>query len=47
MISTSKMNILCIDKTKLDTTFTDSQFKIDGYQLLLLEKTDIRKGVGK
>ena len=37
-ISTSKIDILCIDETKLDTSFSDSQFKIDGYQFPLFRK---------
>ena len=37
-ISTSKIDMLCIDETKLDTSFSDSQFKIDGYQFPLFRK---------
>ena len=29
-ISASKIDILCINETKVDTNFPDSQFKIDG-----------------
>ena len=38
IISTSKIYILCIGETKVDTSFPDSQFKIDGYQLPLFRK---------
>ena len=38
MISTSKIDILCNDETKLDTSFPDSQFNIDGYQFPLFRK---------
>ena len=37
-ISTSKIDMLCIDETKLDTSFSDSQFKIVGYQFPLFRK---------
>ena len=37
-ISISKIDILCIDETKLDTSFSDSQFKIVGYQFPLFRK---------
>ena len=46
-ISTSKINILCIDETKLDTSFPDSQFKIDGCQFPLFRKYQDSKGGGK
>ena len=47
IISTSKIDILGIDKTKLDTSFPDSQFKIDGYQFPLFRKDRDSKGGGK
>ena len=47
IISTSKIDILCIDETNLDTSFPDSQFKIDGYQFPLLRKYRDSKGCGK
>ena len=40
------MNILCIDEIKLDTSFPDSQFKIDGYQFPLFRKDRDSKGFG-
>ena len=36
--STSKVYILCIHEIKLNTNFTESHFKIDGYQFLLFRK---------
>ena len=33
-----EIDILCIDETKLDDSFTDSQFKIKGYQFPFLRK---------
>ena len=38
---------LCIDETKLDTSFPDSQFKIEGYQFPLFRKDGDSKGYGK
>ena len=47
MISTSKIDILCNDETKLDTSFPDSQFNIDGYQFPLFRKEGDSKACGK
>ena len=47
IISTYKIDILCIDETKLDTSFPDSQFKIDGYQFPLFRNNRDSKGAGK
>ena len=47
IISTSKIDILCIDETKLDTSFPDSQFKIDRYQFPIFRKYRDSKGNGK
>ena len=47
LISTSKIDVLCIDETKLDTSFPDSQFKIEGYQFPLFRKDGDSKGYGK
>ena len=51
VISTSKIDILCIDETKLDASFPDSQFKIDGCQFPLfrldLDKDQDSKDGGK
>ena len=38
---------LCIDETKLDTSFPDSQLKIDGYQFPLFRKDRDSKDGGK
>ena len=32
VLKESPIHILCVDETKLDHTFPDSQFKIEGYQ---------------
>ena len=37
-ISAHKIYILYIDETKHDTSFPESQFKIGGYQFLLITK---------
>ena len=47
IISTSKIDILCADETKLDKSFPDSQFKINGYQFPLRRKDQDSKCVGK
>ena len=47
IISTSKIDILCIDETKLGSSFPDSQFKTDGTSFLYLGKIEIRKAVEK
>ena len=41
------INILCIDETKLDCSFPDAQFKIDGYQFPLFKKDRNAKGGSK
>ena len=41
------MDTLCIDETKLDTSFRESQFKIDGYQFPLIRKDRDSKNGGK
>ena len=47
IISTSKIHILCIDDTKLDTSFPDRQFNIDGYLFPLFKKDRDSKLGGK
>ena len=47
IISTSKIDILSIDETKLDISFPGSQFRIDGYQFSLFRKDRDSKGGGK
>ena len=41
------IDILCIDETKIDESFPDSQFFIENYQLSIIEETEILKGVIK
>ena len=47
IVSTSKIDKLCIDETKLDASFPDTLFKIDGYQFPIFRKDGIHKVVGK
>ena len=47
IVLTPKTEILCIDDTKLDISFPDSQFKFDGYQFSLFKKDQDSKGGGK
>ena len=39
-----EIDILCIDETKLDDSYTDSQFKIKGYQFPFLRKDRDNRG---
>ena len=39
--------MLCIDETKLDNSFPDSLFKIDGYQFSTFRQDRNAKGGGK
>ena len=39
--------ILCVDKTKLDASFPDHQFKISGYQFPPIRRDRNSKGGGK
>ena len=41
---TSKIDLPCINETKLDTSFPDSQLKIDGYKFPLFRKDRELKG---
>ena len=47
IVSVSKINILCIDESKLDRSFSGSQFKINGYHFPLFRKYQDSGGVGK
>lgn len=47
IVSTSKINKLCFDETKLDASFTDTKFKNDGHQFLLFRKDGVQKVVRK
>ena len=42
-----QIDILCIDETKLDDSFPDSQFKINGYQFPFLRRDRDNRGGGK
>ena len=42
-----QIDILCIDETKLDDSFPDSQFKINGYQLPFLRRDRDNRGERK
>ena len=34
------LDIICVDETKLDSSYLDSQLHIDGYHFLLFAKTE-------
>ena len=38
---TAPLEILCVDETKLDSSFPNSQFRIDGYIFPLIGETEI------
>ena len=42
-----KIDVLCIDETKLDSSFPNHQFKIEGYQFPLLRRDRNSKGGGE
>ena len=42
-----QIDILCIDETKLDGSFPESQFKINGYQFPFLGRDRDNRGGGK
>ena len=46
-IKKAPIDILCIDETKLDSSFPDAQFKIGGYQFPPFRKDRNTKGGGK
>ena len=43
----TKIDVLCIDKTKLDSSFPNHQFKTEGYQFPPLRRDRNSKGGGK
>ena len=43
----ASIDILCVDKTKLDASFPDHQFKISGYQFPPIRRDRNSKGGGK
>ena len=46
VFSKAHTDILCVDKTKIDGSFPDHQFKISGYQFPPLRRGHNSKGVG-
>ena len=47
IISISKIDVLCIDKTKLDAAFQTANSELMGTSFFSLEKIEIRKAVEK
>ena len=47
ILKKSSLEIICIDETKLDASFPDHQFKIDGYQFPPFRKDRDKHGDGK
>ena len=47
ILKKAKIDVLCIDETKLDFSFPNHQFKIDGYQFPPLRRDRNSKGGGK
>ena len=43
----TQIHVLCIDETKLDESFPDAQFHIDGYQYPAFRKDRNKNGGGK
>ena len=46
-LNKAKIDVLCIEKTKLDSSFPNYQFKIEGYQFPPLREDRNSKGRGK
>ena len=44
ILKKTKIDVLCIDETKLDSSFPNHQFKIEGYQFLPLRRDRNSKG---
>ena len=47
VILNAHIDIICVDETKLDSSFPDHQFKIEGYQLPPFKGGRNSKGGGK
>ena len=47
ILKKAKIDVLCIDETKLDSSFPNHQFKIEGYQFPPLRRDRNSKGGGK
>ena len=43
----ARIDIICVDATKLDASYPDSQFQIDGYQFLPFRRDRNKYGGGK
>ena len=47
ILSNAPIDVLCVDETKLDSSFPDHQFKIEGYQFPPFRRDRNSKGGGK
>jgi len=47
ILNKAQIDIICVDETKLDSSFPDSQFKIDNYQFPSHRRDRNSKGGGK
>ena len=47
VLSNAPIDVLCVDETKLDSSFPDHQFKIEGYQFPPFRRDRNSKGGGK
>ena len=47
ILKKATIHMICIDETKLDNSFPDSLFKIDGYQFSIFRQDRNVKGDGK
>ena len=47
MVAKAPIDILCIDETKIDDSFPDSQFQIESYQFPPFRRDQNSKGGGK
>ena len=47
ILKKTKVDVLCINEAKLDSSFPNHQFKIEGYQVPSLRRDQNSKGGGK
>ena len=47
VLPNAPIDVLCVDETKLDSSFPDHKFKIEGYQFPLFRRGRNSKGGGK
>ena len=47
LVAKTSIDIFCVDETKLDCSFPDHQFKIEGYQFPLFKRDRKKNGGGK